>query len=373
MDGTGSNHNRRAFAASLAASLAALALPPAARAAPPKVALYLPFPEGSLRGAAHLRAIGRISAEAPGGADLQENWGVPHGEIGSRLARLAYERYAGVFLLSPGYHAPAEAALRQIKDPPYVTVLAEVGRPGRASAYGIRMYEGFHLAGMLAGFASRSGRAGLVSTVPTAETVRNINAFALGMRARNPQAQVFAFFIGKASDPDTERAVVNGMVRRRGVDLLVHDTDGDTVPRLADLNGAWSIPLRIAEETPLGAKTLVRVRPDWEGPYRIQLNRAINGGEPRFSWHGLRERAIGLHGHHHLLPVRVIGEVGDVARRIAAREAHPFQGPIRASDGRPVVAEGDRLTDRDLVRMDYFVEGVVRLRERGAATGGDGG
>lgn len=373
MDSHPRNHKRASrprlspAALALAAALFALPAAPQEPGEPRKIALYLPFPEDSLRGAAHVRALDRISGEKVHNADFHYNWGVPADQIGSRLARLAFEEYAGVFLLSPKYYRPADAAMRKLKDPPYVTVLAEVGRPGLPNAYSIRTYEGFYLAGMVAGFASRSGAVGMVSTAPTSETVRNINAFALGMRTRNPEAKVYVFFIGRQSDPDLERAVANGLVHAQGVDLLAHDTDSDTVPRVADESGVWSIPFRIGEDVPLGAKTLVRVRTDWEGLYRIQLNRILNGGSrPVFAWHGLREKALALGDFHHLLPTGVIDEVKGAERRIRAGDAHPFEGPIRRANGTPVAGEGQRLGDRELVRMDYFVEGVVRLRDRRA-------
>ena len=56
--------------------------------------------------------------------------------------------------------------------------------------YNARYYEARYLAGLLAGKTSRSGIAGYVAAFPVPEVLQGINAFALGMRAANPKAQV---------------------------------------------------------------------------------------------------------------------------------------------------------------------------------------
>ena len=37
---------------------------------------------------------------------------------------------------------------------------------------------------------------------------------------------------------------------------------------------------------------------------------------------------------------------------------HPFDGPIKDQSGKVVVSEGERLSDEDLLKMDWYVEGV---------------
>ena len=46
-------------------------------------------------------------------------------------------------------------------------------------------------------------------------------------------------------------------------------------------------------------------------------------------------------------------------RAIADGSLHPFQGPVKDQDGKVRVAKGDALSDKDLLGMDWYVEGVV--------------
>ena len=47
-----------------------------------------------------------------------------------------------------------------------------------------------------------------------------------------------------------------------------------------------------------------------------------------------------------------------VEQQIASGEVHSFQGPIYDQQGNLIVAEGEVLTDEDLLQMDYYVDGI---------------
>jgi basic membrane protein A and related proteins len=38
---------------------------------------------------------------------------------------------------------------------------------------------------------------------------------------------------------------------------------------------------------------------------------------------------------------------------------NPFTGPMKSNDGKEVLAAGKTITDAELSKMDYYVEGVV--------------
>ena len=44
---------------------------------------------------------------------------------------------------------------------------------------------------------------------------------------------------------------------------------------------------------------------------------------------------------------------------IAAGKLNPFTGPMKTNEGKEVLAPGKTITDADLSKMDYYVEGVV--------------
>ena len=44
---------------------------------------------------------------------------------------------------------------------------------------------------------------------------------------------------------------------------------------------------------------------------------------------------------------------------MAAREFHPFTGPVFDNTGRQVLAEGQKATDADLLTMNWLAKGVA--------------
>jgi len=43
---------------------------------------------------------------------------------------------------------------------------------------------------------------------------------------------------------------------------------------------------------------------------------------------------------------------------IASGKLHPFTGPMKDNEGKERLAAGKQITDADLSKMDYYVEGV---------------
>ncbi|MGK9797763.1 BMP family ABC transporter substrate-binding protein, partial [Salmonella enterica subsp. enterica] len=63
--------------------------------------------------------------------------------------------------------------------------------------YDVRTYEGAYLAGVVAGKMSKTGKMGVVASVPIPEVIRNIDSFALGARSVNPNATVKVVWVNK--------------------------------------------------------------------------------------------------------------------------------------------------------------------------------
>jgi basic membrane protein A and related proteins len=58
------------------------------------------------------------------------------------------------------------------------------------------------------------------------------------------------------------------------------------------------------------------------------------------------------------VPADVAAEADQVKNAIMAGELHPFTGPIRNQAGELVLPEGKRMADEELLRMDYYVQGI---------------
>ncbi len=59
------------------------------------------------------------------------------------------------------------------------------------------------------------------------------------------------------------------------------------------------------------------------------------------------------------VPADVKAQIAKLEGEIRAGTLHPFAGPVVDQDGRTRVPQGKTMTDDELGRMDYYVEGVA--------------
>jgi simple sugar transport system substrate-binding protein len=73
----------------------------------------------------------------------------------------------------------------------------------------------------------------------------------------------------------------------------------------------------------------------------------------------MKDGMINVEAFNASVPKEVVEQVEARAAAIKAGEFHPFTGPIVGNDGKEVAAKGAVLTDEQLGKMDYYVQGVV--------------
>ena len=182
--------------------------------------------------------LGRLAMEQALGdkvfTTVVEN--VAEGPDAERVMRdLAARGHHLIFATSFGYLEPA---LRVAADFPGV-MFEHMGGYKTApnlNTYNARFYEGRYLAGMVAGKMSRTGEAGYVAGFPIPEVVQGINAFTLGMRAANPQAQVKVVWLNTWFDPAREREAALSLINQ-GADTLTHHSGSTAIPALCEEKG----------------------------------------------------------------------------------------------------------------------------------------
>jgi basic membrane protein A and related proteins len=284
--------------------------------------------------------------------------GVAEGADSERVMRdLAAQGHRLIFATSFGYLEPA---LRVAADFPQVLFEHAGGYKlaPNLGTYNARYYEARYLAGMLAGHASRSGVAGYVAGFPVPEVVQGINAFALGMRAVNPRAQVKVVWLQTWFDPARERDAALSLIAQ-GADVLTNHSGSPAVPQTAEEKGVRVLSYQSDMRAFAPRAQLAAVTHHWGG-YYTQVVREVLAGRWRSQavWGGMKDGLVRLDALDAGLPA-------DVTRRLAQREADivagrfaPFSGPLSDNQGRLRLA-GGVMDDAQIARMDWFVRGVV--------------
>ncbi len=146
---------------------------------------------------------GRQAVQAALGSRVKTSFveNVPEGPDAERVIRdLASTGHKLIFTPSFGYMEPT---LKVAKDFPDVKFESITGYKTAANvaAANARYYEGRYLAGIAAGRMTKTNQAGYVAGFPIPEVLQGINAFTLGMRSVNPQAQVKVIWLNTWFDP----------------------------------------------------------------------------------------------------------------------------------------------------------------------------
>src|SRR6185437_11272304 len=164
---------------------------------------------------------------------------VPESADSERVFRdLANKGNKIIFGTSFGYQ---DFELKVAKDFPDTVFLHATGykKAPNFGTYDVRMYEGAYLAGVAAGYVTKTNTLGFVASVPIPEVVRNINAYTLGARSVNPKVHTKVIWINSWFDPGKEKQAAETLIGQ-GADVLLQNTDSSAVLQTAQDKGVYA-------------------------------------------------------------------------------------------------------------------------------------
>ena len=355
--------SRRMTLAAAAACAVALALPAAAQpkaGEPLKIGFVYVSPIGDA-GWTFQHDTGRKEMEKALGGKVTTKYieSVPEGADAERVIReLAQTGHNLIFTTSFGYMNPT---IKVAQSFPNVKFEHATGykTAKNVGIYNARFYEGRYLAGIVAGKMSKTGVAGYVAAFPIPEVVMGINAFARGMRSVNPKAEVKVIWVNSWFDPGKEGEAANTLISQQA-DVLTHHTDSTAVVQTAEAKKVYSIAYH-SDMSKYGPNSeLTAVTHHW-GDYYTKVAQSVLDGkwQPDNVWGGIKDGMISLAPYNKIVPADVQALVKKAEDEIKAGKLHPFQGPMKDNTGKERLAAGKTITDADLSKMDYYVEGVV--------------
>ena len=340
-------------------SLAAEPSPPASKS-PVKVAFVYVTPVFDA-GWTHQHDQGRKAVEKALGAAVRTTVvdNVAEGADSERVVRdLAQQGHDVIFTTSFGYMEPT---LKVAKEFPNVKFESITGykTDANVSVANARYYEGRYLAGVAAGRMTQSNVAGYVAGFPIPEVLQGLNAFTLGMRSVNPQAQVKVIWLNTWFDPAKERDAAFTLFNQ-SVDVITFHTASNAVMVAAQERGKMAIAYHSDMRKVAPEAQLMAVTHEW-GAYYTQRVLNLQKGQWRTGnvWGGLKEGMIRVGDFGPKLPAKVRDEIVKLQQDIVQGKRHPFQGPIVDNEGKAIVAVGQKLSDVQILNMNYGVAGVM--------------
>jgi len=287
---------------------------------------------------------------------------VAEGADAERVIRdLVNNGYKLIFTTSFGYMNPTAKVATAFPDLKFehATGYKTDRTPKNMGFYNARFYEGRYLAGIVAGKMTKTGIAGYVAAFPIPEVVMGINAFTRGMRSVNPKAEVKVIWVNTWFDPGKEGEAASTLVSQ-GVDVLTHHTDSTATVLTAEAKKVYAIAYH-SDMSKYGPNAqLTAVTHHW-GKYYTRVAQSVVDGKWQQDnvWGGIKDGMISLAPFNKVVPPDTVAMVKKAEGEIAAGKLNPFTGPMKTNEGKEVLAAGKTITDADLSKMDYYVEGVV--------------
>jgi basic membrane protein A and related proteins len=314
---------------------------------------------------------GRLALERHFGTRVETAFveNVPEGPEAERVIRDFAERgYDLVVTTSFGYMDPTITVAEQYPNTWFVHVSGFRTAANVSTIFG-RIYQPRYLSGMAAGAATESNIIGYVAAFPIPEVIRGINAFTLGVREVNPDAEVRVVWTSTWFGPPQEREAATALLAV-GADVIAQHQDTTEPQRAAQDAGALSISYNSDMSEVVGDTVLTGPVWNWGIKY-IAIVQAIMDGtySSESYWGGMDENVVGLAPFSPRLSDEVKTEINERQQLILTGQWDVFCGPVRGANNNLVVEEGRCLTDDEMLSMDYFLEGVVGEAPAEAPTG----
>ena len=358
--GCGKSNDNAGGNAAPAASSAPAAAAPAPANEPLKVAFVYVGPVGDA-GWTYAHDAGRKEVEAKFGDKVKTSFveSVPESAADAeRVFRdLATQGNKVIFGTSFGF---MESMLKVAKEFPDVKFEHATGfkTADNLGQYDVRTYEGAYLAGVVAGKMSKSGKLGVVGSVPIPEVIRNIDSFTLGARSVNPKATTRVVWVNKWFDPGKEREAATTLIGQ-GVDVLMQNTDSAAVVQTAQEKGVYALGWD-SDMTKFGEKAHLAASMNKWGVYYTKVVGDVleNKWKPETIWWGLKEGMIDLGAYNAVVPEDVKALVETKKKGIIDGSAPIWKGPLKDNTGKEVLPADKVADDGFLHGIKFYVEGV---------------
>ena len=228
------------------------------------------------------------------------------------------------------------------------------------STYFGRIYQMRYLSGIVAGMQTKTGRIGYVAAFDIPEVIRGINAFTLGVKKANPEAEVIVRWTKSWNDDNACSKATRALLANDSIDVLTLHTDSQEPLRIADSLGIWLVGYNLdnAELYPEHFLTAPVWR--WENFYMPHILEVL---KKKFVgknyWSGVNSGIVDLAPFTKHVSQAAIELVASEREKIQNGSFDVFYGPIEDNAGTIRINEGESMSDNDMLNhFNWFVKGV---------------
>lgn len=221
-----------------------------------------------------------------------------------------------------------------------------------------REYQARYLTGIVAGMKSKNGKIGYVAAFSIPEVVRSVNAFTLGARSVNPNAVVKVTWTNTWYDPAKEKEAAVALLDQ-GIDVLGQYQDTTAAQQAAEERGVACIGSDLDMSAAAPKTNMTSAVWNW-GPYYVQAVQSVIDGKFKSEnyWGGIDTGIVQISPLTKNAPEGAQAKVDEAKAKMVSKSWDVFTGPIKDQSGNVKVADGQKMSDKELLSFDWLVEGV---------------
>ncbi len=232
--------------------------------------------------------------------------------------------------------------------------------PNLLSFYG-RTYQSQYLCGMAAAAASKTGKLGFVAANPFGVVNWTINAYQLGAKVINPNATTTVVYTGSWNDPTKERAATQALIDQ-GADVIGQHVDTPTPQIVAQENkvkgtGHHRDFREFAPKATVCSSVWV-----WDQFLVNELKKVKAGNwmtQPYGAFISMAEGGTDITCCGPGVDKQEKEKIMAARQQLLDKALEIYAGPVVDQKGVVHAKEGEVISDGDLWKMDWFVEGVI--------------
>jgi basic membrane protein A and related proteins len=344
-----------AFAASVTLGLASAG----AQTKPTKVGFVYVGPIGD-HGWSYQHHQGLLAVKKEFGDKVETTFveNVPEGQDAERVIdQLASQGHNIIFTTSFGFMNPTIKVAAKYPDIKFEHISGFKQADNVATA-NIRYYEGRYVAGILAAKASKTGTIGYIGSFPIPEVVMGMNAAFLGAKSVNPAMKMKVIWVSTWFDPGKEADAAKALADQ-GADVIMQHTDSPAPVKFAEERKISAIGQASDMKAFAPNAILTSIVNNWNGYYIARVKAAMEGTwKSGDVWGGFSSGMLSLPSYGPSVSAEAKALADAAKDKISKGELHPFTGPLKKQDGTEFLKAGEKVADKDLSGMNFYVEGI---------------
>jgi basic membrane protein A len=317
----------------------------------------------------HQHDLGRLAVQSHFGSKVKTIYkqNVPEGpQTTAVIQQLVNDGAKIIFATSFGYQPSMVAMAKKYPNVYFAQATGTAVGPNLSEYFGAGE-DADYLAGMAAGYASKTGKIGFVAPYPIPEVIREINAYTMGARYAHPGATVKVVWTNSWFDPQKERAAAQSLVTA-GVDVLGDGVDDPTVGEVAAANGLkWTGYDSDQNSFAPNAFQTATVY-NWAPYYISQVQAVLNGTwKSSFYYGSIADGMINIASFGKTVSPAAQAAIQKRMAEMKAGTFNPFTGPLTKQDGTMGLPSGQTLdvwnasnpSQLTKYTLNWFVQGVI--------------